>query len=119
MKSLLTFLLFCLSLSGCYSDYGVTPISDPVTIPDFAPDIDVTPGSHQFGALNAVGESDTIVVTISNKLKNEQIKTVICKCKQNMRNERTNVIKQNVNKRAIFTTKQRHNNRHVKICAVP
>ena len=66
MKSLLTFLLFCLSLSGCYSDYGVTPISDPVTIPDFAPDIDVTPGSHQFGALNAVGESDTIVVTISN-----------------------------------------------------
>lgn len=67
MKSLLTFLLFCLSLSGCYSDYGVTPVSDPVNVPDSVPDIDVTPGSHQFGPLNAVSESDTIVITISNK----------------------------------------------------
>lgn len=67
MRSLLTFLLFCLSLSGCYSDYGVTPVLDPVTVPDYVPDIDVTPGSHRFGALNAVDEYDTITIVISNK----------------------------------------------------
>ena len=67
MRVLITFLLFCLSISGCNSDYGVTPISDPVVVPDYVPDIDVTPGSHQFGALNSVGESDTQTIVISNK----------------------------------------------------
>ena len=67
MRAFLIFLSFCLSLSGCYSDYGVTPVSEPVEVPDYVPDIDVTPESHQFGALNAVGESETQTITISNK----------------------------------------------------
>ena len=63
-KFLLTALAFC--LAGC-SDYNISKVVEK------GPEIEVTPSEHDFGALNASGESSNITVTISN-IGNEDLK---------------------------------------------
>lgn len=53
-------ILFSLILFGC-SDYNISKI--PV---DPAPEIEVSPGGHSFGALNAAGPGETVAINISN-----------------------------------------------------
>jgi hypothetical protein len=57
---------FTASLIGC-SDYNLTKVVNK------APEIDVTPLEHEFGALNADGESAEIEVTIAN-IGNEDLR---------------------------------------------
>jgi len=59
-------LLAILMAAGCYSDFELHPIKDNIGEPTEAPDITVTPGEVNFGALNADGESATEVITIGN-----------------------------------------------------
>ena len=55
-----TVLCFVICLSGC-SDYNLTAIPQ-----DPKPEIEVTPGEHNFGALDANGYGEELVISISN-----------------------------------------------------
>ena len=64
MKKLLLIIL-CLTI-GCSSDYGITPESEKPSPGIIAPEIEVDPTEHDFGALNAGYETHDIIVTIEN-----------------------------------------------------
>ena len=57
---------FCLFLQiGC-SDYKLSVITEDLPPPILSPEIEVTPGEHGFGALSASGDTEELVINISN-----------------------------------------------------
>ena len=50
---------------GC-SDYNLSLIPEETEPPVLAPEIDVTPVEHEFGAIDANGYGDQIIISISN-----------------------------------------------------
>ena len=56
------FLIF----SGCTSDYGVTKKTEPAEPGITAPEIEVDPTHHSYGALSAGSENQDIVINIKN-----------------------------------------------------
>ncbi len=65
MGCLLRLLSLVMVLGGC-SDYSLTNIIDDITIPEDTPNITVQPTTIDFGALNADGETEEAIVTITN-----------------------------------------------------
>ena len=54
-------------LGGCYSDFELWRLSDPAMAPEEAPDIHVSPGTINFGSLNADGDVASEHVVIENR----------------------------------------------------
>ena len=57
--------LFLIGLNGC-SDYKLSVIEEEAEPPVLAPEIEVTPTEHAFGALDAGGYGGQVVINISN-----------------------------------------------------
>ena len=66
MGRLWKILPFLVLASACNSDFNLFPISDIPTVPEDVPDIRVSPGTVDFGALNADGESLAETIVIGN-----------------------------------------------------
>ena len=67
MRRLWKILPFLAILNGCYSDFSLWHIPDQPAIPEDAPDITVSPGEIDFGALNADGEAAAKTIIIGNR----------------------------------------------------
>ena len=67
MGRLWKILPFLAILNGCYSDFSLWHIPDQPAIPEDAPDITVSPGEVDFGALNADGEAAAKTIIIGNR----------------------------------------------------
>jgi hypothetical protein len=63
-KYALRILFITIAITGC-SDYELVKIEDPIVV-TFAPEIEVDPLNHDFGALSAGSETQDIVVTVEN-----------------------------------------------------
>ena len=64
-KRIKPLVLAAILLSGC-SDYKLSVLPEEVDPGTLAPEIEVTPLEHDFGALNADGETGDVVISISN-----------------------------------------------------
>ena len=67
MGRLWKILPFIAILNGCYSDFSLWHIAENMPVPEDAPDITVSPGSVDFGPLNADGESAEKTIIIGNR----------------------------------------------------
>ena len=57
MARLWKLLPFIAILNGCYSDFSLWQIMEEMPVPEEAPNITVSPGSVDFGPLNADNDS--------------------------------------------------------------
>lgn len=66
MKQWLSAIIFCSLLQTGCSDYKLSVIVEDLPPPVLAPEIEVTPEEHEFGALSASGDTASLIINISN-----------------------------------------------------